>query len=244
MTMFAPTIRRIKKVDEITLIDLIAWVSTIQTIVEILNVERVGSIDLIKVIANMPNLTMYGSEGVAFRQTDAGEGAWIVPTGFEENEDWTIDEIIYSPYDEDTDTCARNQPGPYAWGSFLVLEITELPYNKIRFWAKPAYGGTPPTYNKIDVDVLRDGIWVDVYEGEFIHDEWTDKAFGEGRVTKIRFRFYNAQPGDVWMNLCEVALWRVPSTGGEMIAVLYAWDGSAYKKVRCDTDGFLLTKAG
>lgn len=73
MSMFAPTIRRIKKVDEITLIDLIAWINTIQTVQEITNIVNIqnietiatlGKINLIKkaYIANAPLLKNSGFE--------------------------------------------------------------------------------------------------------------------------------------------------------------------------------------
>lgn len=56
MTMFAPTLRRIKLIDEITLVNLIGAISLISTLSEVTNVKNIESIDLIDAITTITNV--------------------------------------------------------------------------------------------------------------------------------------------------------------------------------------------
>lgn len=215
MTMFAPTIRRIKKVDEITLIDLITWVSTINTIIEILKVETIGTIEIIKAIetiSSMPDLTFYGSSGVAFRQTDAGAGAWQNPNGNDDPDGgWFYGAWAY---DDNVELCAYNNASALPeWTTPLHLMTASISSNKLRFYAKTE-DGKGETDHKIDIDVLRNGVWIHVYEGHFVEEVWIEKSYPQGKITEARIRFYSVAKV---MSLCEFDFWQVPSTGGVMI---------------------------
>lgn len=216
-------------------IDKILEVAVIKVIEEITILETLKNIESIE---NMPNLPFYGSEGVSFRQAESGAGAWTTPTGHSDPEaGWSYET---NAYDENVETRALGGPTSIyypSWTDFLYLTFPSAISNKLRFYA----WYDPDLSKKVDVDVLRDGVWTNVYEGAFADHAWVEKTFTEGTVTEIRIRFY---VNCISAKLYEIDLWQVSESGGEMYVVLLAWDGSTLKKVRCDPDGYLLTKAG
>lgn len=231
-------------VDFIGLINWINTINTIKTIETIENIEniedikKVSNIKLIEVIESLPNLTVKGSEGIAIKQ-EAGSGeGWVKPTGNSDPDGKWSDEA--KAYDSNDGTYAQHDLLAKDVNSgWLILTIASTKCSKVKFRT----GMFADSF--IDIDVLKDGEWTNVYYGSYIIDTDIEKSFGEGNVTAVRFRFVGFL-GDWIPRLNEVSLYRVASAGGELPVHLYAWypTGSEWKKVVCDTDGFLLTKAG
>ena len=252
---------RIKLIDQVSLIDLITKVGeittikTLETLSEITNVTSVDLIDLItkiteittikaiETIGSMPDTTPRGSEGIAFKQVLGSGGDWVSPTGHEDPDNvWSQETFAYDDDLREWYSYAYTSFPRETWGKFLVLTHSAITCNKLRlllyyysFECKPSI---------IDIDVY-DGTWHHVYEGEIsAWVEWIEYPFSERSITKMRIRFYanyipcpNCQP---W--IVEADFWEVPTIGGELFSSLCGWTGSAWQKVRCDGEGYLLTK--
>lgn len=191
-------ITNIENMERLELIDLI------EEITKILNIKTIETIE------NIPDLTPHGSEGIAFKQATAGTGSWLTPTGHEEESGWS-DET--KAYDESLPTYAYDGYLPSAgWGNFLILTHSAVACNKLRIYAETS--GYNPL---VDIDVFKDGEWMNVYEGTFPDEEWMPKAFTQGSVTKVRIRFYNNTGYIYQPRLYEVDFWEVTGTGGDMI---------------------------
>jgi len=111
---------------------------------------------------------------------------WISPTGYEDPDNqWGNEPNVY---DGDLATYTRSEPiATKSWGRFLNVTVPAIQCGKVRFYAQQH-----EQYNcQIDLDVYRDGAWLDVYQGAFATDTWVEKAFVAGSVTKARFRIYN-----------------------------------------------------
>jgi len=200
-------------IHDIEFIDVINVINTINRIGEISMIVEVTDIKNIENIGNMPDPTPKGSEGIAFLQGAAGVGSWQDPTGFSDPGVAWHDEA--DAYDNNTSTYAYNTCRFESWSSFIYLTRAAVISNKIRFNARYDAIGQ----NKIDIDVLKDGVWVDVYEGDYDDNTTTEKDFTQGSVTQIRVRFYSSASSPTWyvQRLYEVDFWEVPATGGEMI---------------------------
>lgn len=222
-----------RRLDRIGTIDIVDVIKLINEIAVIKSIETIGS---------MPDFTPRGSEGVAFRQMPAGAGAWVSPTGYTDPDGGWSSEA--NAYDDDTGTKAREDfIAPFSWSSFIYLTRAATTCNKIRVYAEKYH----QTVDKIDVDVFRNGAWVHVYQGSFADQTWIEYPFSEGSITQARIRFYSSSSGWNYAYLNDVDFWEVPTSGGELVAYVFAyinaWDGSTYREVRCDSDGYLLTKA-
>jgi len=140
--------------------------------------------------------------------------AWVSPTGHAEGTGWTYKE---QAYDDNENTYARTAGIPYLmWSSFLELTIDSIPCSKIRFLALnyPTYG-----FN-IDIDVYKDGEWVDVFQGGCPIYVWTEESFTKGNVTKARVRFQNLySSGQAAGSLYEFDFWQEPETKTETVSI-------------------------
>ena len=118
---------------------------------------------------------------VVFTGTAAADD-WVSPTGHNDPIGrWSYE--IYA-YDDSLFNQAQCYGGGYPlyWQSFLELNIDpSITGNKLRYYIG---GGTSSMLDKIDVDVYKDGSWVDVYQGSFTKNAWIEKSFAEGSVTK------------------------------------------------------------
>lgn len=108
--------------------------------------------------------------------------SWISPTGFEEL-GWGNEDNVY---DEDTGTYGYYNVLAGDWTPFLVLTHNGLTASKLRYWVADVLGNC----DEMDVDVYKDGAWVDVYQGVMVKGEWVEKVYAEGSVTKMRLRFH------------------------------------------------------
>ncbi len=106
--------------------------------------------------------------------------SWVSPTGFEDPDGvWDFEP---NAYDEDTTTLTGTFDG-LGWTSFIVLTHAAIQCNKIRYYMVTNLG-----QDKIDIDVLKDGVWTHVYDGAPVFGAWVEKAFLQGAVTKTRVR--------------------------------------------------------
>jgi len=177
-------------------------------LIELIN--KITEITTIKVIESMPTLNVIavGSEGTALKQATAGAGAWNDPDGFTE----TVWEDEAKAYDNNTATYAYIGKSAIGWTEYLELTIVAaVKSNKLRFRTQ-----SEPEFTLIDVDVKRNGSWVNVYEGGFVTGSYIEKTFAEGDVDGVRIRFYNSEAWKSDARVNEVDVWNVPTTGGEL----------------------------
>lgn len=113
---------------------------------------------------------------------------YVSPTGHNDpNGSWNNE---YMAYDGSLTTrCSTSVPA-HSWSNYLELTIDSIYCSKIKFYA--SYTGTAGI-NSIDLDVFKNGVWHDVYQGSFLHLVWVEKTneLDPSYVTKMRVRFYN-----------------------------------------------------
>ncbi len=110
-------------------------------------------------------------------------GLWILPSN---NSDptglWTN---LPNSMDGDTHTYASDNSNPGAgWGSFITFNVSQITSDRVRVWADYY-----TQVNAVDIDVVRDGNWTDVYQGPIDNLNWYEANFTIGNVTGGRFRF-------------------------------------------------------
>jgi len=136
-----------------------------------------------------------GGQGVDSQDLDVDRTAnigWISPVSHEDPADnWQVEERAY---DDDNEYNAQNyEMDGKSWCSFLILYAPEggLQSDRIRFRVADAFFTNELTW---DVDVYRDGEWIDVFDNEYgEHPErkWIEVPFDQGLVTAMRLRAYN-----------------------------------------------------
>jgi hypothetical protein len=131
---------------------------------------------------------------------------WFNPTGHEDSGSFYRNEPNAYDYDESS-YCRSSTVRFYKWSSFLILTLSEaITSDKLRL----KIGGVPHTYVEIDVDVYKDGAWVDVYQGwEWNWNAWQEKTYAEGSVEKMRVRFKNMNYfSNPFMYIYEADFWK------------------------------------
>jgi|GEM_PF-3254603 len=123
---------------------------------------------------------------------------WVSPgsawadTGTWENADQAMD--------DDTATGARfyHQINGESWSPFIHFG-TDLQANGIRIWTPGA------NVDQVDIDILKGGVWQDLYQGVFTGDAWQQFPFEKGLVTEARIRLHaSAGNAGFYWNLMEV----------------------------------------
>ena len=102
--------------------------------------------------------------------------------------EWTSED---NAYDEDAGTAARASVDSGEWTPFLFFDApaSGLQSDKVRFMPSSNVGGNILSW---DVDVERDGEWIDVFDGKVEREyRWTEVAFTQGLVTRVRLRAHN-----------------------------------------------------
>jgi len=116
---------------------------------------------------------------------------WVSPVGHEDPADnWVSEEHAY---DNDLHTVAAYMLRSRGWSSYLFLEIEDpgLLSDGIRVLVYDNYQhGNALEW---DIDIYRDGEWIDGFDGEIEESEWTQIAFAAGTVTRIRLRAYSSR---------------------------------------------------
>ena len=121
-----------------------------------------------------------------FRRSSNATG-WVSPTGHNDaSGNW---EYPLNAYDDELGSYARHyhdvQDPDGQWSSYLYLTHASMTADGIRFYARD-----DDEIDSVDVDVYRDGVWTDVYEGAFNNLQWEEHSFAEGTVTEARIRFH------------------------------------------------------
>ncbi|MCK6475093.1 MAG: hypothetical protein L6R28_25505, partial [Planctomycetes bacterium] len=121
--------------------------------------------------------------GLATGKTAHAAG-WVSPTGHSDPENkWTSEA---NSYDGSTSTYASDTSNRIGYGAWINFTLaTPILSDRVRVNADFGYG----VVNKVDIDVKRDGQWVDVWEGAVADAQYTEKTFTAGTVSEIRFRF-------------------------------------------------------
>ena len=109
---------------------------------------------------------------------------WVSPTGFQDAENrWTEEARAY---DENTSTYASDGSNRTGWGAFIVLTLPAA-INSSRIRVNADWWDL--AVDSVDIDVFRDGAWVDVWDGVIANSQWEEKTFTTGSVTQARFRW-------------------------------------------------------
>jgi hypothetical protein len=206
---FTTYIHRINLIDLISNIENIESIDLIDLITKIAEITTIKNIDT---ISSMPDITVKGSEGIAFVQVAASAGSWVSPTGYDDPDSGWSDETY--AYDDDENSYSDSLGvAKNTWTSFLYLTHAAITSNKLQFKIDAREG----RYNPVDIDVYKDGVWVHVYHGSVEDYVMTEKTFSQGEVTQMRIRGYQTTSEQYKMRVYEVDFWQVPTTGGELI---------------------------
>lgn len=118
-------------------------------------------------------------------------GDWVWPTGHNDPYDsWSME---WRAYDGDLDTHTNSGNDLNEWSGFLEFTFDPpIMSDKARFNAD----FLPGLNDEIDLDVHRDGVWIDVYQGSFASRTWIETSFPQGSVDKARIRMrHTTKPG-------------------------------------------------
>jgi len=130
---------------------------------------------------------------------------WVSPVSHSDPaSNWVVEDRAY---DDDIDRNYNTNAQYYGaaageWTSYIILNAPSggLQSDRVRV----LLGDSVPCCNELswDIDVYRDGAWIDVYDGTAgslpdhhpdttDYHEWAEIAFDQGLVTRMRFRAYN-----------------------------------------------------
>jgi len=127
---------------------------------------------------------------------------WITPVATEDPaRNWQFDERAF---DDDIHSVAAYLLERSGWSSYLFFETQEggLLSDGIRLLVYDNYRHGNAL--KWDVDVHRDGEWINVFDGQIEESEWRQVPFDEGTVTEARIRAYLTRSGDIAAYIQEV----------------------------------------
>jgi len=129
---------------------------------------------------------------------------WVTPTGFvDAGNQWDFEARAY---DGNTSSYAQNSYAGVGWGQFIELTLA-APILSDRLRIKADYLNAQ--VQEVDVDVFKDGAWVDAYLGGS-EAEWNGKYFEvtypKGTVSSFRFR-YNYLAGGYYYWLYEAQVY-------------------------------------
>ena len=126
-------------------------------------------------------------------------GQWVSPTGYIDGGGWYQD---YNIYDEDVNSRAHQYVGPYSWSSFMELTHAPTQSDRVRFNAL-----RDSEFVLVDLDVLRNGSWENVYYGDYTNHQWVETSFTQGSVSAARLRFYKTSGGNRAVYFYEFDFW-------------------------------------
>lgn len=110
-------------------------------------------------------------------------GVWISPSSWVDPTNQWDNEANASDGDTDTYAADNSNPGG-GWGDFIIYNTTLINSTSVRVWSD--WGAQ---VNAVDIDVLRNGTWVDVHQGAIPNLAWYQANFTRGEVTAARFRY-------------------------------------------------------
>ena len=140
--------------------------------------------------------------------TSPGAIGWVSTTGYDDP-DGVWENVPYA-YDDSTISLARSYHNMNAaqWSSYVYFSRPQILSDKVMFYARAG-----SQVDSVDLDVYKDGAWIDVYQGGFADRTWVEKTFEEGIVTQARIRFHaaNASEGFYW-ELNEMDFYKITET--------------------------------
>jgi len=142
-------------------------------------------------------------KGKVFAQT----GQWVNPTGHNDpTNNWSSPEV--NAYDDNTATSTFDSENYWlSWSFFLELTVDSKTSDKIRYYVGRRKASDS---DSIDVDVYKDGAWVDVFQGEPTWDAYQEKTFTSGVVTKARIRFhFYVYTGYAYAHIYDFDFWEI-----------------------------------
>lgn len=252
-----PTIRRIKTVDLITLIETVNLIKTISEITNVKNVESVDLIDLITTISEITNIkniesidlideitTIKDIESIEFNPLRNP----LENKGFERGNltGWVIIQatVVYDSESEYGSYSAKFSDGAKL-RQVLNQPIPTESINEFSIRCKGSSAGGSVRIRRYYTDGTVDS------DLESVGGSWETITISLSSGKKLRVIQFEWDEGGVsgcklYLDEVDMSLQTVvyQSNDNPLDVKLYAWDGSAWKKVRCDADGYLLTKAG
>ncbi|MFW5882137.1 MAG: RHS repeat-associated core domain-containing protein, partial [Planctomycetota bacterium] len=146
---------------------------------------------------------------------DPGEPqTWWPLTGYQDPEGAWKQEA--SALDDNPATAARcyHALGDQKWSPYLILDTVPTRANGVRF--RPVGN---EYVDAIDIDVLRGGDWVDVYQGSYDADVDQMRYFASGQVAALRIRLRSTrEDAGFYFRLSEVDLHRNSAPTVELVA--------------------------
>ncbi len=114
----------------------------------------------------------------------------ILPTGHFDPEDrWDYLELTYDRV-PNSGAWSDGPANQNEWSPpFELIFDPPVTSDKARF--SMVRGAGP----EIDLDIHRDGVWVDVYQGAVEGDRWVEKTFIPGSIDRVRIRVRHTGPG-------------------------------------------------
>jgi hypothetical protein len=112
------------------------------------------------------------------------DNGWVLPIGFGDPDNRWDSEA--NAYDDMTSTFAMSyhNVGDPVQSSYFYLTHDPIASDRIRFFARG-----DSEVSGVEVDVLRDDDWVNVYNGPVNNLQWMEVGFTQGLVTQARIRF-------------------------------------------------------
>jgi len=138
-----------------------------------------------------------GSVTKSITVTPSDDVGWVSPVAYEDPaEEWNNEANTY-----DNNINSQEVYGAYVdLGAgelspflFLLAPGSGLQSNRVRLFMSYTVS-LPMTW---DVDVERDGAWIDVFDDTAVTQQWVEMAFDQGLVTRVRIRVRN-NAGGVW----------------------------------------------
>jgi type II secretory pathway pseudopilin PulG len=163
---------------------------------------------------------------------------WISPTGYEDpGSQWSN---YANAYDGNTGTYATNNYGSAGWGQFIVLTLpSAITSNRLRI----NLDYLDDHVQEIDVDVFKDGVWVDVFQGGNQADfncKWAELTYAQGQVSQARVR-YNYKVGGYYYWLYEFQFYQ---SGTVVPPVCSGLNATAIQKNAAILHGFVTSDGG
>ena len=134
--------------------------------------------------AQVSNSAGIGSGGDTTFVTGPPDTGWVSPTGHNDsNSVWTHE---FNVYDDNLATQAKSyhEMNAPSWSSNLYLTHNTMICDGIRFYAPK-----PAEVIAAAVDVLRNGVWTNVFNASYADQQYVETFFPKGTTTQARIRF-------------------------------------------------------
>ncbi len=150
--------------------------------------------------------------------------SWYLFSSFSDpSGDWLEETLMYDNNTSTRGYCLKTSIPNDSWGEFVYLIRSGLQSKKLRMYIDQFEAGE----YQIDIDVLRDGSWANVYQGNVSDYTYTEKTFTAGVVTQVRIRIYRPAAVGWSARLWEIQLECVIPTAPSGCAAQYVATNNA-----------------